>query len=149
MNVKCTGIFNNEVEIILQRVNLISCLDFLAKSVFAISFSNQPQNPSYCAALTHFYLKYQNVLMIAATGRDENLCSETQRRSNKFPRSKIEQNLNNCLRMKSQRFDKYKGKYLRETEASQSLSSLIQDSFMFLVQLVLRGGRVKYAHGYN
>ena len=51
--------------------------------------------------------------------------------------------------MKSQRFDKYKGKYLRETEASQSLSSLIQDSFMILVQLVLRGGRVKYAHGYN
>ena len=51
--------------------------------------------------------------------------------------------------MKSQRFDKYKGKYLRETEASQSLSSLIQDSFMILVQLVLRGGRVKFAHGYN
>ena len=44
------------------------------------------------------------------------------------------------LRMKSQRFDKYKGKYLRETKASQSLSSLIQDSFMFLVQLVWRGG---------
>ena len=42
--------------------------------------------------------------------------------------------------MKSQRFDKYKGKYLRETETSQSLSSLIQDSFMFLVQLVLSGG---------
>ena len=51
--------------------------------------------------------------------------------------------------MKSQRFDKYKGKYLRETKAAQSLSSLIQDSFMILVQLVLRGGRVKYAHGYN